>query len=44
MLIYSYAFQYGDYGAATALSFLLALALAVVSVCYLLATRKWSKS
>lgn len=44
MLIYSYAFQYGDYGAATALSFLLALALAVVSVAYLFATRKWSKS
>ncbi|MCK2035463.1 sugar ABC transporter permease [Microbacterium sp. SSW1-49] len=44
MLIYSYAFQYGDYGAATALSFLLAIALAIVSVVYLLATRKWSRS
>ncbi len=43
MQIYSYAFQYGDYGAATALSFLLALALAVVSAVYLVATRRWSK-
>lgn len=43
MLIYSYAFQYGDYGAATALSFLLALSLAVVSVIYLWSTRKWNK-
>ncbi|MEV6074611.1 sugar ABC transporter permease [Streptomyces sp. NPDC052069] len=42
MLIYNYAFQNGDYGAATALSVLLALVLGVLSAIYLRATRSWS--
>lgn len=42
MLIYNYAFQYSDYGAATALSFMLAIVLALISIVYLQATRKWS--
>ncbi|HEY8588379.1 MAG TPA: ABC transporter permease subunit, partial [Naasia sp.] len=45
LLIYKYAFQNslgGDYGAATALSLLLALALALLSVVYFRATRRWS--
>ena len=42
LMIYNYAFIYGDYGAASALSMLLALALAVVSALYFLATRRWS--
>jgi multiple sugar transport system permease protein len=44
MLIYRYAFVQGDYGKATALSLLLAAALAVLSAVYLWATRKWSTS
>lgn len=42
LLIYHYAFIQSDYGAATALSVLLALGLAVISVLYQLATRRWS--
>lgn len=41
MLIYNYAFQNGDYGAATALSVLLALVLCALSAVYLRATRRW---
>lgn len=44
MLIYKYAFMQGDYGKATALSLLLAVALTLVSVVYLRLTRSWSKS
>jgi multiple sugar transport system permease protein len=44
MLIYRYAFVSGDYGRATALSLLLAVALCLVSAVYLWATRKWSRS
>lgn len=44
MLIYNYAFQFGDYGAATALSLMLALVLAFFSAGYLLATRRWSST
>ncbi len=40
--IYDYAFRFGDYGAATALSLLLALFLAVLSAVYFRATRSWS--
>ncbi|WP_026876722.1 carbohydrate ABC transporter permease [Jiangella gansuensis] len=42
--IYDYAFRFGDYGAATALSVLLALFLAVMSALYFRATRAWSTS
>ncbi|MEV7631946.1 sugar ABC transporter permease [Microbacterium sp. NPDC089318] len=42
LLIYNYAFVYGDFGAATALSLMLAIALALVSAVYLALTRKWS--
>lgn len=44
MLIYNYAFLEGDYGKATALSLMLAVALTIVSVVYLRLTRSWSKS
>lgn len=44
MLIYRYAFVSGDYGRATALSLLLALALSALSAIYLWATRGWSNS
>ncbi|WP_216853823.1 carbohydrate ABC transporter permease [Phytoactinopolyspora halotolerans] len=40
--IYDYAFRFGDYGAATALSLLLALFLAVMSAVYFRLTRSWS--
>ena len=40
--IYDYAFRFGDYGAATALSLLLALFLAVLSAVYFRLTRSWS--
>ena len=40
--IYNYAFRFGDYGAATALSVLLALFLGVMSAIYFRATRSWS--
>ncbi|WP_335935735.1 carbohydrate ABC transporter permease [Streptomyces sp. PTD5-9] len=42
MLIYNYAFQNGDFGAATALSVMLALVLGALSAVYLRATRSWS--
>lgn len=42
LLIYRYAFEQIDYGAATALSVLLALLLGVISVIYALATRRLS--
>lgn len=42
LLIYNYAFVSVDYGAASALSTLLAAALAIFSFLYLWATRKWS--
>lgn len=42
MLIYQYAFKYGDYGMAAALSMVLAVVLAVVSAVYLRLTRSWS--
>ena len=44
MLVYQYAFVSGDFGAATALSVLLALALAVVSAVFMLSTRKWAET
>ncbi len=42
--IYNYAFVNGDYGAATALSVLLALFLCVLSVVYHFITKRWSPS
>lgn len=42
MLIYQYAFVSGDFGKAAALSLMLAGALSLLSVVYLLATRRWS--
>jgi multiple sugar transport system permease protein len=42
MLIYRYAFLAGDYGKATALSLVLALALCLLSGIYMWLTRKWS--
>jgi multiple sugar transport system permease protein len=45
LMIYNYAFGNslgGDYGAATALSLVLALFLALLSLIYLRATRSWS--
>ncbi|MGW9113382.1 carbohydrate ABC transporter permease [Microbacterium sp. NPDC055683] len=44
MLIYNYAFLSGDFGKATALSLLLAVALSIVSAVYLRLTRKWGES
>lgn len=44
MLIYRYAFISGDYGRATALSVLLAAALAAFAALFQLATRRWSTS
>jgi multiple sugar transport system permease protein len=47
LLIYNYAFANslgGDYGAATALSIMLAVVLAVLSAIYFRLTRSWSKS
>lgn len=44
LMIYRYAFLFGDYGVATALSVLLAVALVVVSAAYLRLTRAWSTS
>ncbi len=43
LLIYRYAFINVDYGAATALSVMLAVLLAVVSAVYQLVTRRWSR-
>jgi multiple sugar transport system permease protein len=42
LLIYNYAFVNGDYGAATALSVMLAAALAVLAAAFNIATRRWS--
>ncbi|WP_353889779.1 sugar ABC transporter permease [Galbitalea sp. SE-J8] len=45
LLVYRYAFQNslgGDYGAATALSLVLAVLLAVLSIVYFRITRRWS--
>lgn len=44
MLIYNYAFVSGDFGKATALSLLLAVALSLISAVYLRSTRRWSQS
>lgn len=47
LLVYRYAFGQslgGDYGAATALSIMLAVVLAVLSVVYFRLTRSWSQS
>ena len=46
LLVYRYAFQNttgGDYGKATALSLMLALTLAVLSLVYFRATRRWAE-
>lgn len=42
LLIYRYAFVYGDYGLAGALSVLLAVVLGVLSAVYLRMTKAWS--
>lgn len=42
LMIYNFAFIYGDFGAASALSALLALGLSVVSLAYFFVTRRWS--
>ncbi|MGC5165407.1 carbohydrate ABC transporter permease [Luteimicrobium sp. DT211] len=42
--IYNYAFVNGDFGAATALSVLLAAALGLLSVVYYFVTKRWSPS
>ncbi|MDZ4045442.1 MAG: sugar ABC transporter permease [Rhodoglobus sp.] len=42
LLIYRYAFISGDFGAASALSVMLAVVLALLSLLYLRATRRWS--
>jgi multiple sugar transport system permease protein len=42
--IYNYAFINGDFGAATALSVLLAAALGLLSVVYYFVTKRWSPS
>jgi multiple sugar transport system permease protein len=47
LLIYRYAFQNslgGDYGEATALSVMLAIVLAVLSIAYFRLTERWSRS
>lgn len=43
MLIYRYAFIYGNFGQAAALSLMLAAALSVFAAIYLWLSRKWSK-
>lgn len=43
MLIYRYAFIYGNFGQAAALSLMLAAALSVFAALYLWLSRKWSK-
>jgi multiple sugar transport system permease protein len=46
LLVYNYAFANttgGDYGKATALSLMLAAALAILSLIYFRATRSWSE-
>lgn len=42
LMIYRYAFLFGNYGVATALSVLLAIVLIIVSAVYLRLTRSWS--
>lgn len=42
LMIYRYAFLFGNYGVATALSVLLAVVLVIVSAIYLRLTRSWS--
>ncbi|MGW3954846.1 carbohydrate ABC transporter permease [Streptomyces sp. NPDC004752] len=42
LLVYRYAFVDGDYGAASAMSLLLAVALSLLSAVYLWSTRRWS--
>ncbi|MBW9092064.1 sugar ABC transporter permease [Microbacterium jejuense] len=42
LMIYRYAFLFGNYGVATALSVLLAMVLVIVSAVYLRLTRSWS--
>ncbi|WP_338095178.1 sugar ABC transporter permease [Microbacterium oleivorans] len=42
LMIYRYAFLFGNYGVATALSLLLAIVLIIVSAIYLRITRSWS--
>lgn len=42
LMIYRYAFLFGNYGVATALSLILAVVLIVVSAVYLRLTRSWS--
>lgn len=42
LMIYRYAFLFGNYGVATALSLLLAVVLIIVSAVYLRLTRSWS--
>ena len=44
LLIYRYAFLNGDYGKATALSLMLAIFLALLSIVYFRLTRRWSTS
>lgn len=44
LLIYDYAFRFGDFGAATALSVLLAMFLVLLSGGYFRLTRSWSTS
>jgi len=44
LLIYRYAFVDGDYGAASAMSLMLAAALSLLSAVYLWSTRRWSTS
>jgi multiple sugar transport system permease protein len=44
LIIYRYAFAFGDWGKASAASVLLAIVLCALSAVYLRATRKWSTS
>lgn len=44
MMIYNYAFLSGDFGRATALSLMLAVALGILSAVYLRVTKNWSSS
>ncbi|MEU6998046.1 sugar ABC transporter permease [Nonomuraea sp. NPDC046570] len=44
LLIYRYAFVYGDFGMAAALSVLLAVVLGLLSAVYLRATKAWSST
>jgi len=43
LLLYRYAFIFGDFGKATALGVMIALGLSVITVVYLIATRRFSK-